>query len=102
MYPTELLEDHSRLVGCLFSGTSGESTQPDLVGQYATCGSEEEVTISVSPAATYCVKLDPWTRLSLENNKQVQWLPVLFWSLWSLSRLVIPWLPVEWNWWKND
>ena len=49
MDPPELLEDHSRLAGCLFSGTSGESTQSDLVGQFATCGSEEEVTFSVAP-----------------------------------------------------
>ena len=72
MDPPELLEDHSRLAGCLFSGTSGESTQPDLVGQFATCGSEEVVTFSVAPTATYCVELIRWTRLFLENNKQVQ------------------------------
>ena len=59
MDPPELLEDHSRLAGCLFSGTSGESTQPDLVGQFATCGSEEVVTFSVAPTATYCVEPDP-------------------------------------------
>ena len=62
MDPPELLEDHSRLAGCLFSGTSGEL---DLVGQFATCSSKEAVTLSVAPTAIYCMELDP---VSLENN----------------------------------